>query len=560
MIGLGCMRLSTDAGRDIARARLVLAAALDAGVNVLDTSDAYALDDADRGHNERLVGEAIVGRDVRVITKGGLVRPGGAWVPDGRARHLAEAARASRERLGVGAIDVYLLHAVDPRTALATSVRALAKLRDAGVARAIGLSNIGVHQLEQARAITAIDAVEVELSPWNLDAARGGLVAACERHGITLYAHRPLGGAAGVRRLERDDVIAQVAARLGATPAEIALAWLRRLSPVVVPLPGATREETARSAARSAAIVLDDDAMHALDARFRDDAHVAATTSTGEIVLVVGMPAAGKSTLAARLAADGYLRLNRDERGGSLAELARELDRALADGATRVVLDNTYATRALRARPIAIARRRGVPIRCIVVSTPLERAQHHAVARLLEQHGRLLEPDELARAGAIGPSAQFRFRRQYEPPDPGEGFASIEEFAPPLAPTSGRAAAIVELSVLTRGGELDPAVAERLRAYARDGYALAATAWQPDPADTAAIDARISAQLGLALPVARCHHPAGPPVCWCRKPLPGLALVLAREHGFDLARSVHLGRSPADRGFALRAGLAFELV
>ncbi|HLL24350.1 MAG TPA: aldo/keto reductase, partial [Kofleriaceae bacterium] len=95
-VGLGCMRLSTDAARDDARALDVLRAGLDAGIDLLDTADAYALDDADLGHNERLIAQVIAGRRVEIVTKGGLERPGGAWVPNGRARHLAAAARASR--------------------------------------------------------------------------------------------------------------------------------------------------------------------------------------------------------------------------------------------------------------------------------------------------------------------------------------------------------------------------------------------------------------------------------------------------------------------------------
>src|SRR5262245_44840085 len=110
-IGLGCMRLSTDPARDPDRGRAVIAAALAAGIELLDTADAYALDDRDVGHNERLIAGALAGlpdRRVEIATKGGLVRPGGAWHPDGRARHLADAARASRDRLGVTAIDLYL--------------------------------------------------------------------------------------------------------------------------------------------------------------------------------------------------------------------------------------------------------------------------------------------------------------------------------------------------------------------------------------------------------------------------------------------------------------------
>src|SRR5689334_17564010 len=105
------MRLSTAKDRDDARSLEVIAAALAGGIELFDTADAYAHDEADVGHNERLIGRALAGRNAYVVTKGGLTRSGGAWVPDGRARHLDAAARASRERLGVEAIDLYLLHA-----------------------------------------------------------------------------------------------------------------------------------------------------------------------------------------------------------------------------------------------------------------------------------------------------------------------------------------------------------------------------------------------------------------------------------------------------------------
>ncbi|HMG56236.1 MAG TPA: aldo/keto reductase, partial [Kofleriaceae bacterium] len=443
-IGLGCMRLSTDAARDPARGRAVIAAAIEAGIALLDTADAYALDAGDAGHNERLIAEAVAAlpapRRIEIVTKGGLIRPGGAWLPDGRARHLAAAARASRDRLGVPAIDLYLLHAVDPRTPLATSVRALVRLRDDGVVRRIGLSNVGLTQLEAALALAPgavsgavssaapgavssaapgaapgaastaasnepfISAVEVELSPWKLDAIRGGLVAACAARGIRVLAHRPLGGPAGVKRAAAVPVLGAVAARLGATPAEVVLAWLASLSPVIVPLPGATQVATAHSAARAGSLALDDDARAALAARFLAVADPAPAPSVavampGEapaaapsVVMIVGMPASGKSTLAETYAAQGYLRLNRDERGGSLIALARSLDRALAGGARRVVLDNTYPTRASRAPVIEVARRHGATVRCVVMATSLEQAQANAVARILARHGRLLMP------------------------------------------------------------------------------------------------------------------------------------------------------------------------
>src|SRR5262245_23939978 len=136
MIGLGCMRLSTIEPRDDARSIAVIHAALDAGVTLLDTADAYCLDDADTGHNERLIAQALktwrgdAGRIV-VATKGGLVRPQGRWITDGRAKHLQSACEASLRSLAISAIDLYQLHAVDSRVPLETSVRALASLQRA---------------------------------------------------------------------------------------------------------------------------------------------------------------------------------------------------------------------------------------------------------------------------------------------------------------------------------------------------------------------------------------------------------------------------------------------
>ena len=130
-LAVGCMRLSTEPDRDQARALATLHAAFDAGVTLLDTADAYCLDPAETGHNERLVARALASWDgdrsrVRIATKGGLTRPGGAWVADGRARHLAAACEASRRALGLERVHLYQLHAPDPRVPLATSVRALA--------------------------------------------------------------------------------------------------------------------------------------------------------------------------------------------------------------------------------------------------------------------------------------------------------------------------------------------------------------------------------------------------------------------------------------------------
>ena len=137
LVGLGAMRLSTERDRSEPAAVAVLHAALDAGITFFDTANAYCWDSTETGHNERLLARALAtwtGDRSRIVvaTKGGLTRPEGHWIEDGRARSLVSACQASRRALGVERIQLYQLHAPDPRTPLSTSVRALAALQRDG--------------------------------------------------------------------------------------------------------------------------------------------------------------------------------------------------------------------------------------------------------------------------------------------------------------------------------------------------------------------------------------------------------------------------------------------
>ena len=252
MLALGCMRLSTERDRDDLRSIAVLHAALSAGVTLLDTADAYCWDDSETGHNERLIARALAEWTgdrsvVQIASKGGLTRPNGEWIPDGRSRHLAAACEASCRALDVARIDLYQLHAPDPRTSLATSVRALASLKRDGLIDRIGLCNVTVGQLEEARRIVDIAAVQVELNLWNDNNFLSGIVDHCIRNGIQVIASRPLGGVGRRKRTTSDPTLTTLANRHRATPFEIALAWLTDLSPAIVAIPGATRVETAGS-------------------------------------------------------------------------------------------------------------------------------------------------------------------------------------------------------------------------------------------------------------------------------------------------------------------------
>jgi aryl-alcohol dehydrogenase-like predicted oxidoreductase len=260
-IGLGCMRLSTDDGRDEGVALETIAAAAAAGVTVFDTAHAYGLDEGELGHNERLLARALRlsggEASARIVTKGGMGRTGGAWVPDGRAKAILAGCEASLLALDGLEIDAYLLHAPDPRTPWGTSLRALARLGEEGLARRVGVCNVNRGQLDEALELAPIAAVQVGLSPFDDRAVRGGVLERCAEAGIAVIAHSPLGGPKRAGRLARNGALAAVADALDASPAEVALAWLLGLSPLVVAIPGARRPETARSAAAAAALRLD---------------------------------------------------------------------------------------------------------------------------------------------------------------------------------------------------------------------------------------------------------------------------------------------------------------
>ncbi len=576
-VGMGCMRLSTVADRDEQSALDVVVAALEAGVTLLDTADAYGLDGGDMGHNERLIVKAVgvwggPRSSITVATKGGMTRPGGKWVPNGKAGYLKDACAASVEALG-GPVDLYQLHVPDPRTKLATSVRALRKLLDAGMVRRVGLCNVNLAQLREAQDHCPIAAVQVALSPVDDEAIYAGLVGYCHEVGIAVLAHSPFGGPRKYKRIGRDKVLAAAMAEMGASAQgtaaetssgadreavgsayEAALSWLYSLG--VVPLPGATRVETARSAGRSGAC-RGWTTPHRLD-RLWPAANIVRRPlaerapepdAAGEVVLLMGIPGAGKSTAAEPFAARGYARLNRDDAGGSLKDLLTPLEERLAGGGTRFVLDNTYATRAARARVREVAWRFGVPVRCVFVDTPVPEAQRNAAGRILDTYGRLPDPADLKAWSktdphAFGPNVQFRFERTLERPVVEEGFVAVDHQAFVRRPMDGVA------GVFIQEDELPEVTAQQLDTWCAAGP-VAVFGWDPDAAPEGTLEVH-----GHALPALRCTHPAGPPVCWCRSPLPGILELHARRLELNPALCTLVSAKPTDRTLGTRMGVA----
>ncbi|GAB3661868.1 aldo/keto reductase [Glycomyces tarimensis] len=260
-VGLGGMPMSIEGRPDTDRSIATIHAALDAGVTLIDTADAYHRDAGEVGHNEELIARALRGRgadEVLVATKGGHLRPGdGSWTRDGRPEYLKEAAKASANRLGVEAIGLYQFHRPDPNVPYADSIGAIKELLDEGVILMAGVSNADVAQIDEANEILGgrLVSVQNQFSP-RFRSSRDELEH-CAKLGIAFLPWSPLGGIANAPELaERHAVFQEVADEAGVSVYQVTLAWELALAPVVIPIPGASRPESIRDSAGAAEVEL----------------------------------------------------------------------------------------------------------------------------------------------------------------------------------------------------------------------------------------------------------------------------------------------------------------
>jgi aryl-alcohol dehydrogenase-like predicted oxidoreductase len=265
-IGLGGMPMSLAGRPDEDRCLRTIHAALDAGVNLIDTADSYCIDETEYGHNERLIAKALRGRrdGVIVATKGGHVRPGGAWAVDGSPRHLREACERSLRALETDRIDLYQFHRPDRKVPYAESIGAIRELQDEGKVRWIGISNATVEQIAEARSIAEIVSVQNQLSLEFTSPLDKGEVEACEEHGLAFLPWSPLGGIGSADSAGRHDPVQEAARAHGVSPQQVALAWLLALSPVMIPIPGASRPETIADSLRAAELELAPEELDAI--------------------------------------------------------------------------------------------------------------------------------------------------------------------------------------------------------------------------------------------------------------------------------------------------------
>lgn len=234
-LGFGAMRLTPawDPPRDRSAGIAVARRAVELGVNLIDTADFYCL-----GANEELLAEALhpYPDDLVIATKAGAVRASASdWIPLGRPEYLRQQAELSLRRLRVERIDLFQLHCVDPLVPLSDQLGAFQQLKDEGKIGHIGLSEVTVEQLDQARRFVEVASVQ---NRYNLaDRGHESVLERCASHGIAFLPWRPIASGATSRA---PAALAAVAKELGATPVQVCLAWLLHRSPVLLPIPGTT--------------------------------------------------------------------------------------------------------------------------------------------------------------------------------------------------------------------------------------------------------------------------------------------------------------------------------
>lgn len=237
-LGFGAMRLTGQGiwgePADRAGCQRVLRRALELGINLIDTADSYGPE-----VSERLIAETLYPYpdNLVIATKGGLTRPGpGRWLPNGRPDHLRQACEGSLKRLRVDEIDVYQLHGPDPNVPFEESVGALVELKEEGKIRHIGLSNVDTDHLTRAQRLTPIVSVQNRYSLS--DRTAEPVLTACSAQDLPFIPWNPL----EIGELTRaGGPVREIADRVGATPGQVALAWLLAHSPVMLPIPGTSK-------------------------------------------------------------------------------------------------------------------------------------------------------------------------------------------------------------------------------------------------------------------------------------------------------------------------------
>ena len=268
-IGLGCYPLSFDSRPSEKEAIKVIHAALDAGVDFIDTSNAYCIDDKELGHNEGLIRKALASwpgkKNIYVATKGGYARPNGVWEKNGAPNELIKACEKSLYALGVEQIFLYQLHAPDDRYPFMDQIGALAALQELGKIKYIGISNVNAEQIEEAQRLTRIETVQNHWNPDRKEDEWNGVFDACKHFDMSYIAYSPVGGQSFHKELAKNAVLMDIAAKHRVSTYEVMLAWTLSKEDFIIPIPGASHVASIMSSVKAVSLVLDNGDMLAID-------------------------------------------------------------------------------------------------------------------------------------------------------------------------------------------------------------------------------------------------------------------------------------------------------
>ena len=300
-----------------------------------------------------------------------------------------------------------------------------------------------------------------------------------------------------------------------------------------------------------------------------------------EIVLVLGYPASGKTTVTKDYVDRGYLRLNRDVMTGKVDDLLHPLETYIMGGQGKIVLDNLFATRVSRKPFIDVGRKHGLPVNCVVLGTSIEDSQYNACVRMIEKKGKVLSPEEIKAAkdpNLFPPAVLFAYRKDFEKPDKSEGFTEIRNVPFVRRPTgyNNKALWLDYDGCLrrSRSGQKWPTHpddvetlvgrSEVLKEFVKAGFLLLGASNQSAIAKgelTAAVAEecfrRTNEMLGVDIEIGYCPHRVPPITCYCRKPMPGMGVHWLERHKLDTKRVVMVGDMTTDRTFAARCGVQF---